>query len=286
MRRNGFSLLELLVVIGIMGLLGTASISAYRSVVKGMEERGALQNANQFVHAAFQRAMIDRLPTAVYFWNETLRSSTADDNEVVVGKAVAVRRGGRITKIEGDKYLYDEFADLNKSYSTNVTGRGSGMYLYQLDAQSDGLQRSHVHDTVHKGASVEIYLLDPEDGSDEDWSSLRMTPPNDGGVIDMYGFEIEDDNGVEWAVGDAYGFEFQSFELPKNYIFGTQYSTDTSSPVTEAGSMVFGYGAGGYSSMSGNATGVKTIQISALRPNTTGNLAPVSIGTTTDPTKE
>lgn len=284
MMRRGFSLIELLVVVGIMGLLGTVSMGAYRSVVRGMEERGAMQNASQFLHAAFQRAMIDRQPTAVYMWNETIRSSTADDNEIVVGKAVAVRRYGRISGVDG-RYLYDEFADLNQTYPTNSasSAKSSTMYLYKLDDLSEGLKRCRVYDSVHRGDVQELYLLDPTDGSDEDVRNLPK--PSDGGRLALYGFEIVD-GGVSWSVGDAYGFEFENLELPKNFIFGSSYSSDISTPVRDAGVMVFGGGAGGYESRSGNITGRNVVDIYALRPNQSGGLAAVKVGTTKDPTEE
>jgi len=290
MMRKAFTLLELLVVVGIMGLLGTISVGAYRSVVRGMEERGAIQAASQFVHAAFQRAMIDRQPTAVYFWNETLRASTADENEIVVGKAVAVRRAGRITGVDG-QYLYDEFADLNRSYSVSGDSQpsGSGMYLYQLDniSSDSNFKRSRVYDVVHKSQITETYLMSPADGSSEP-AAGQLPAPADRGKLDMYGFVRQSGGGDEpdWAVGDAYGFEFQSIELPKNYIFGSQYSTTTASPVREAGVMVFGGSSGGYENRSQNASSTRTIEIRALRPDKTGNLTSQVVGKTEDPTEE
>ena len=288
MRRNGFSLLELLVVIGIMGLLGTASIGAYRSVVRGMSERGALQNASQFMHAAFQRSMIDRQPTAVYYWNETLRSSTADDNEIVVGKAVAVRRGGRLSGVSGN-YLYDEFADLNLTYATETGGsaRGSGMYLYKLDdLEGEGLKRSRVYDVVHREDVPETFLLDPVDGTAETASGTLSAPSGDS-VITIYGFEILDKAGVTWSTGDAYGFEFQSIELPHNFIFGNDYSSNISTPVRGEGTIVFGGGAGGYENRGDNVSGSGgTVDIYELRPNRSGGLTAEKIGTTKNPQEE
>lgn len=288
MTRKGFTLLELLVVVGIMGLLGTASIGAYRSITRGMEERGALQNASQFMHAAFQRAMIDRQPTAVYVWNETLQSSTADENEIVVGKAVAVRRAGRITGVDGN-YLQDEFADLNLTYPVNEGSQnGSTMFLYQLDNVMDGLKRSRVYDSVHKSSVAEIYLLNPVGGATEQTTG-SLPAPSGSGTINIYGFEIENANGVTWEVGNAYGFEFMSLELPHNFIFGNSqgdYSNDISNPIAGEKKLVFGGGAGGYERRSDNVQGANTIKISALRQDQSGNIKPVEIGTTADPTEE
>ena len=288
MTRKGFTLLELLVVVGIMGLLGTASIGAYRSITRGMEERGALQNASQFMHAAFQRAMIDRQPTAVYVWNETLQSSTADENEIVVGKAVAVRRAGRITGVDGN-YLQDEFADLNLTYPVNEGSQnGSTMFLYQLDNVQDGLKRSRVYDSVHRSSVSEIYLLNPVGGATEQTTG-SLPAPSGSGTINIYGFEIENANGVTWEVGNAYGFEFMSLELPHNFIFGNSqgdYSNDISNPIAGEKKLVFGGGAGGYERRSDNVQGANTIKISALRQDQSGNIKPVEIGTTADPTEE
>ena len=288
MMRKAFTLLELLVVVGIMGLLGTVSIGAYRAVVRGMEERGAIQNASQFVHAALHRAMIDRQPTAIYFWNETLRGSSDDENEIVVGKAVAVRRAGRISGVDGE-YLYDEFADLNRTYTVTDNPDGSGMYLYQLDAAGDenGFRRSRVYESVHKGNLTEVYLMDPVDNSGAQ-AAGALQAPTDNGKLEVYGFIKQNGGGSgspSWEIGDAYGFEFQSMELPKNFIFGSSYSSSMSRPIVEAGRMVFGGDAGGYDSLSQNVSSTKTIGIYALRPTKTGNLAPEKVGETENPTK-
>ena len=106
MNRKAFTLLELLLVMAIMGFMGTVAVGGYRAMRRGMEERSVMQNVNQFIRSAYQRAQIDRQPVAVYFWNETLREETGDEPIQVVGKAVAVRRSGRLTQVDNDK-LYD-----------------------------------------------------------------------------------------------------------------------------------------------------------------------------------
>ena len=106
-----------------------------------------MTNVNQFIRAAYQRAQIDRQPVAVYFWNETLRVSSDDAGnvDVVVGKAVAVRRSGRISGVQG-VYLIDEFGDLRFSRLISeddeedvneASKSGGGMYLYRLNGEDD-----------------------------------------------------------------------------------------------------------------------------------------------------
>ena len=87
---------------GIMGMMAVMSVGGYRAMRRGMQEKAVMTNVNQFIRAAYQRAQIDRQPVAVYFWNETLRVSSDDAGnvDVVVGKAVAVRRSGRISGVQ------------------------------------------------------------------------------------------------------------------------------------------------------------------------------------------
>ena len=66
--KRAFTLVELLVVIGIMGFLGTVSVGGYRAMQRGMEERGVMQNVNTVVKTAFERAQIDRQPTWIWMW--------------------------------------------------------------------------------------------------------------------------------------------------------------------------------------------------------------------------
>ena len=44
MRRAGFTLIELMVVIGLMALLGTISVTSYFAAVRGMSDRAAVQD--------------------------------------------------------------------------------------------------------------------------------------------------------------------------------------------------------------------------------------------------
>ena len=281
--RRAFTLVELLVVVGIMGLLGTISVGGYRAMRRGMEEKGVMQNVNTFIRAAYQRAQIDRLPTVVFFWNETLRAATADDNEIVVGKAVAVRRAGRISEVQG-QLLCDEFADLELSYPTDQDERGrnteNSFYLYPMDKLStlesnSKLLRSTVEGKVYQMTIGLTYI------SGMDGKTL------DAGKLYTYAFKLSDANGVQWKAGTAYGFEFANIELPRGFIFGQNYSSSYADPIKEAGTMVFYVGANsGNGQTSGSGMGSRTkVEVYSLRPGSDGSLRAQSVGSSLDPSQ-
>ena len=279
MMKRAFTLLELLVVVAIMGLLGTASVGGYRAMQRGMEERGVLQNVNQFIKTAYERAQIDRVPVAVYFWNETLQEESDTANIVVVGRAVAVRRQGRISKVEG-KYLVDEYGDLRFSrLSTDEdsdeeeTGADSssdnGMFLYPMNGSAkDGTQmrRSVIaQSTVKRTYSPPLCL-----GGSAD--------------IEAYAFYLVDEGGVSWQSGDAYGFEFAEIQLPHGFIFGTSYQEDVSNPIQDVKKLNFKVGTNSGSGATGGTDGDTSITIAAIRPDSGGSLSAQSIGTSDNPT--
>ena len=281
--RRAFTLVELLVVVGIMGLLGTISVGGYRAMRRGMEEKGVMQNVNTFIRAAYQRAQIDRLPTVVFFWNETLRAATADDNEIVVGKAVAVRRAGRISEVQG-QLLCDEFADLELSYPTDQDERGrnteNSFYLYPMDKLStlesnSKLLRSTVEGKVYQ-MTIGLTYISGMDGKDLD-----------AGKLYTYAFKLSDANGVQWKAGTAYGFEFANIELPRGFIFGQNYSSSYADPIKEAGTMVFYVGANsGNGQTSGSGMGSRTkVEVYSLRPGSDGSLRAQSVGSSLDPSQ-
>ena len=299
MMKRAFTLIELLVVIGIMGILGTASVGGYRAMSRGMEEKGVMQNVNSLIRAAYQRAQVDRQPTAIFFWNETIRAATADDNEIVVGHAVAVRRSGRITKVEGNT-LYDEFADLNLLYPTDDVsssgGQGGGnnkgaggvsssdssdaWYLYPMDrisASNSQINRSLVAGKASGKQMTLIYLTD------------LAKKDKDSGNLTVYGFKVIDQGGVSWQPGMAYGFEFANIELPHGYIFESNYKKDLGNPIQEAGVMVFDVGYNNGNGVGGGNDGMGTrtsVNVYALQPGSDGSLQAKSIGQSEKPTDQ
>lgn len=275
--------MELLVVMGLMGFLGTVSIGGYRALQRGMEERGVMENVNSLIRSAYQRAQIDRQPVAVYFWNETLRSRTDSDNEIVAGRAVAVRRYGRITRKQGT-FLIDEFADLDQVYQTDEDETGGSaekslMYLYPMHSLDDiqdssNLKRSSVRTRVYDKGDMPNFLS----GNKTDWTADERVP--------AWAFYVQNANNVDWKPGMAYGFEFIHLELPHNYIFGSSYSRNVDSPVKGAGTLVFDVGVNkGGGLNKGGVLGRKSISVMSLRQKG-ADLEAVKVADSDNPEKD
>lgn len=286
--KRAFTLIELLVVVAIMGILGTVAAVGYRGMQRGIEERGAMQNVNQFIRSAYQRAQIDRLPVAIFFWNETRREETEDEPPVVVGRAIAVRRAGRFSKVQGS-YLCDEFGDLRFNCSDTereqsgtaeqaATAEGNGMYLYAMNGnEGSQAKRVLVGQTTERYPLDELLLL----GSPDNGRSQRTVE------IDCYAYVMTSGGGGNWTpvAGDAYGFEFADIELPQNFIFGKTWSTSLSSPVSGEDVIRFRVSANSGSGATDGKDGKDTILVSCLRPDESGALTAKEVATSDSPTK-
>lgn len=284
MKRSAFTLIELLMVIMIMGLLGTVTVGGYRAMQRGMEERGVMENANHFIRAAYRRAQIDRQPVAVYFWNETLREETDTEPMIVVGKAVAVRRAGRVSRYI-DPYLYDEFGDLDKerliesaededeeNADSGSTENDNLVPLYKMNSRSSN-GRSLVSQTTKKMS---------EQNKDTLLSTDRMVE------IPCYAYVLKSAGTAgEWHVGDAYGFEFAEIQLPHGYLFGSSYHKRPQDKIS-AGDykmMWFDVSLNTGSGSDEGAAGMSTIQVYSLRPGKSGELEAQPVATTDKPTE-
>lgn len=243
---RGFTLLELMVVVAIMAFLGLASANGYNALKRGMADRSAVDAASAFLRAAKERALVDRVPTAVFCWNRVV-------NDKAVGEAVAVRRAGRITSVVGD-YLYDEYGDLDRAYDTSYAvsdlGTRKGFRLWRMrdDGSDPQMDYAMVADGVcANGSSGELFHL----------RGVSSVMPDDFDVWEkemLYGKGADENNTIipacafykldggtfsNWKVGTAYGLEFQRMTLPNGFIFGDSAPTD-SDRIEIAATMAFG----------------------------------------------
>lgn len=270
MKRRGFTLVELLTVVGIMGFMGVISVGGYQAMRRGMEERSVMENANQFIRSAYQRAQIERTPVNVFFWNETLEDLSDYAVKRVVGRAIAVRMRGRVTGQTGDK-LYDEFGDLQfEAGAGSGSGkRDAGRYLYRMGAATSAKESGE--------GNFQRSLVNPATMQDENPTVEDMVF---GGVMKKikgeFFWKILDKGGVNWKNGDAYGLEFANLTLPYGFIYGSNYSGNKSRP--QAGFTVLHFLPG--STKSGS------IDIYSLRTGKDGKVSPHKLGSTKDPSKD
>jgi len=228
MKNKGFTLLELLMVVAVMGLLGAVATAGYYAAVTSMEVRGAKESVASVMRAAWQRAATDHVPTGVLFYNQLLRTGSDDNSAVAVGVAVAVRAGGRVSCVVNDKYLFDEFNDINygrRSLKKSMKGaqkeavrnKSASVLLYRIDMAKEEIGISAINDYVQE--------------RDYDSGACDETMAAEGGVatnVSSYAFVIADKNvpsahktaNGKWRAGDLYGYEIAVIQLPHNMVFG------------------------------------------------------------------
>ena len=275
--RRAFTLVELLVVMGLLGALATISTGGYYAVVRGMEERGAISAATGIIRAAQQRARIDRVPTALWFYNELVAPPSGDDYAKVQGVAVAVRMGGRISCRDGE-LLCDEFSDLGEIYgfadpekpeNAAAAQKTAGMRLYKMPAVGSG-EKELKYSVV--GTSVVCH------NGDQDFIGFAKND-NDRKLF-MHAFVMKTPGNASWRTGDAYAFEFTTVRLPVGYIFGSGGSValDENKTLESVEVVVF----------DPRKTGSQlehSIEVRAMRPSQSGTPQPKTVGRTkTDPT--
>lgn len=258
--RAGFTLVELLVVIGLMAMLGTVSIGGYFAASRGMKIRGVTQDTISVIRHARQLCLIENTPVAVLFVNRW--TGEEDKGGEMYGTAVTVKMTGRITMVVGNGgkttggssvdgfMLVDEFADWNTSFPiASKSGKEkSGMRLYRMTeikskAESGGIQACS---SLTKNC-VGYVRMSPKQDYDvllaagtrtdtwcdmfkKDKSSLRnrkdISLDYDNANDYRWGIVCPNSqNGYltagDWKAGDAYGVEAGSFDLPKGFIFGS-----------------------------------------------------------------
>ena len=211
MMRKAFTLLELLTVIAIMGILGSAAVGGYQAITRGMRERAALDIAKGVVDAACNRANIDMCRTYLYVYDEILSCDTDDAAGKVCGMVIAVKGVGRFSAIDGD-LLLDEFADLDQQFramekddkpltESELESHSTKLRIFKLSEQNGE------YIIVRTGGYNERTETDLEDGETHQYKK--------------YGYKKLEGNAT-FAIGEEYGKEFMVVRLPDGYTFADE----------------------------------------------------------------
>ena len=247
LRERAFTLVELMLTVGLMALLGTISTVGYFAASRGMADSGVRQSVISLLRISQQRALIDNRPVVVFIYNQTLREEDQAGGlgdvkpAASMGAAVAVRMAGRITYAK-DGMICDEFANWHEYPKAATSGRQTQMRLYRIpSSRNEGVERcrSFVSDYVAEVKKRSEYLLSfseqvygypnnspyatPQEGGSVESLSVRnaygdVFAQADFGMPTFYGFEVKGGY-TDWKVGDPYGFEIASLQLPSGYTF-------------------------------------------------------------------
>jgi type IV pilus assembly protein PilE len=209
--RRGFSLMELLAVMAIMGILATVAVTGYFSAVRSMTRRRAVANFVATLQQARQRACIDGVRMAVVCYPESAQSSTPQANLYVVCKAL-----GRVTSVSGSQ-IGDEFTPLDTIFGKASTAKETaGDYafgsrrIYNLSSDTAGY--IEVEGMVKPGDSGFLESGMTGDQLSTTNRTLLWCFVSGGGA-----------NTANFQIGDLYGIEASPVaSLPKNIYFGTE----------------------------------------------------------------
>ncbi len=226
--RRGFSLLELLAVIAIMALLSTMAVTSYFSAVRGMASRSAKRHFYEALLQARQRACMDGVRVSLMAFNESVSYDTTGQKIVEsAGCYVVCREIGRISYISANKYLFDEYADLQKLFPAPRDDNGEPI---DLDGKDDlffsraGLLRLYNLDNG-SWTQVRPYAQEKSMGTANLLYSGQILPSQNNRPFNAYAFVLQGEKSTgaqSWEVGDAYGVEVSQVQsLPKKYLFAS-----------------------------------------------------------------
>ena len=214
--RRAFTLVELMVVVGLMGLMAVISIGSYSAITRGMNDRAALDVAKSFSDAALQRASLDRTPVYVYLFNEVTKLDSEMEAGIACGVAVAVRPIGRITQVPESGFYCDEFGDLDGTFNA-LDEDGDETSEGEKENEATTFFRLYnigKNDFVTVQEGVYAYEINDRDLEDAAASTTHRWT--------VHGFKVaEGDSGgsATFKVGDQYGQEFVLTRLPPGYVF-------------------------------------------------------------------
>lgn len=213
-KREGFTILELIAVIGIIAVIGTAVIGGFSGMMKGVARRSVVDSVRRALNLARQEACVDGNDTYLY---------PVDVNRYAIvrkaGTITGTGTGSRKVTLEGvapfetsiaggGKWILDEFADLSGSTETFVVDQNLN--------QGDLIEAFKDY-----GGSM---VFDMKDGV---YATVAFSPfrdkDNDVWVFGIHGT-------TSFDKGHDYGWVTHPIQsLPEGYVFKGTYNTSDGS---------------------------------------------------------
>lgn len=232
--KKGFTLVELMLVVGLMALMGTIAIGGYSAATRGIADRGALDAAKSIADAAVERARLDRTRTYLYLFDEVTGYDDDIDAGTCQGLMIAVRATGRITAIVNGLYC-DEFnlerieatseeeedEAESESEGANAEEKATVTRIYRL---AQGVSSSSGYLSVYEG-NFTTRITDTIDL--DEVTEEQDAPENKQVEWKIYGYKQAGSGGsAAFQIGDLYGKEFAITRLPPNYTFSSNVRMD------------------------------------------------------------
>jgi len=220
--QRGFSLMELLVVMTIMGTLLALGAVSYFAAIAGMAQRSAVDHFMSTLTVARQRACMDSTRVGVVWFNESVDGSATN----VVPTYVVCKAIGRVSEVNGN-HIYDEFTALNEMYGLANSSderidmnKLKGLRIFNMTQGSMSL-------VIPRAVEKQITLPSP-------YSKLKGNS-NQLPDFKFYGFRQHSRSRTwSWQAGDIYGVaSAEPRTLPKGIVFSSLTDGQETTQVTD-----------------------------------------------------
>lgn len=219
---RGFSLLELLTVVAIMGMLSTLAVTSYFSAIRGMTRRSAIKHLVNTLVLARQRSCMEGSRMSVLIFNE-VTGYDSRNKAIVAPSYVICKEVGRVSAKQGDQ-IYDEFTALDKlfGYEKSVSaiksdGEYASMRLYNL---AEG-KWTCVYPKVLLTKDINAIISDGESVNLPIFTFVKNARS-----------ESKNPSSATWEVGDPYGIEVTPLNsLPRGFWFKKFEDAENRAPI-------------------------------------------------------
>ena len=215
-RDSGFTLLELVAVIGIIAIMSVVVVGGFNSILRAISGDTADSGLKRILNAARQQACVDGQD--VYVWVTGMNSYAV------------VRKAGTVTgRNTGSR-------DFEWGTDKSLSNLGDGRALWLFDAYADlgnvGLSFSFDDDFEENDVRAVfdqykgLLVFDMEDGT----MANVIVPPTFANASDAWVFGVEkSEAGSSFKVGSDYGWVVLPEQyLPKGYVFDGSFDADGS----------------------------------------------------------